>query len=159
VLLLSGLKLICSTSVNVMATEASGSLKVTHVVTCFLLRNSRILLLKRSAMVDTFKGRWAAVSGFIESDDDSQSLIEIEEETSLLPADLNLKKKGAFLEVDDASNGVRWIVHPYLYEVMGDKPVRIDWEYDELLWIEPAELGRFETVPGLAEVLSRVYPV
>jgi len=142
-----------------MATEASGSLKVTHVVTCFLLRNSRILLLKRSARVGTFKGRWATVSGFIESDDDSQSLIEIEEEIGLLPADLNLKKKGAFLEVDDASNGVRWIIHPYLYRVITDKPIHIDWEHDEFLWIEPTELGSLETVPGLAEALSRVYPV
>jgi hypothetical protein len=63
------------------------------------------------------------------------------------------------LEVDDSPNGVRWKVHPYLYRVITGKPVHIDWEHDEFRWIEPAELGRFETVPGLAEALSKVYPV
>jgi 8-oxo-dGTP diphosphatase len=142
-----------------MAEDTLGSSKVKHVVTCFLLQHSRILLLKRSQQVGTFKGRWAAVSGYIESDADCQSLVEIEEETGFSPADMELLKKGPTIEVDDTQNGVRWIIHPYLYKVITHKPVRIDWEHDEFRWIAPQQLVFFETVPGLAEALSNVLPV
>jgi 8-oxo-dGTP pyrophosphatase MutT (NUDIX family) len=138
-----------------MATDASNP-RTKRVVTCFLLRHSRILILKRSQRVSTFKEKWAAVSGYIECDTDSQSLTEIEEETGFSPADVKLLKTGRPLEVNDAQNGVLWIIHPYLYKVVTDKPVRIDWEHNEFRWIEPAELGNFETVPGLAEALSSV---
>jgi 8-oxo-dGTP diphosphatase len=142
-----------------MAEDSPGSLQAKHVITCFLLQNSRILLLKRSQHVGTFKGKWAAVSGYIESDADRQSLIEIEEETGLLPNDTTLIKKGESVEVEDIQNRVRWLVHPYLYKVITDKPVRIDREHDEFRWIKPAELGIFETVPGLSEALSSVLTI
>jgi len=142
-----------------MSADTPGSLQAKHVVTCFLLRNSSILLLKRSQHVSTFKGKWAAVSGYIEADADRQSLVEIEEETGLLPTDITLIKKGELIEVEDIQNGVRWVVHPYLYKVIKDKPVRINREHDEFRWIKPAELGIFETVPGLSEALSSVLTI
>ena len=141
-----------------MAEDTLSSSQVKHVVTCFLLQNYRILLLKRSQQVGTFKGRWATVSGYIESDADCQSLVEIEEETGFSPADVSLLKKGLPIEVDDTQNRVRWIIHPYLYKVITDKPVRIDWEHIEFRWIAPQQLGFFETVPGLVEALSNVLP-
>ncbi len=133
--------------------------QVKQVVACFLLQNSHILLLKRSQRVRTFKGKWAAVFGYIESDADHQSLTEIEEETGLLPTDVMLIKRGKPIEVENIQNRVRWVVHPYLYKVITDKPVRIDWEHDEFRWIEPAELSAFETVLGLTEALSSVLTV
>jgi len=141
-----------------MSEDTLGSSQVKHVVTCFLLQNYRILLLKRSQQVGTFKGRWAAVSGYIESDADCQSLVEIEEETGFSPADVALLKKGLPGEVDDTQNRVRWIIHPYLYKVITDKPVRIDWEHIEFRWIAPQQLVFFETVPGLVQALSNVLP-
>ena len=71
--------------------------QVKHIVTCFLLQGSKILLLKRSQQVGTFKGKWAAVCGFIDSDADRQSLTEIEEETGLLPSDVVLIQKDSRL--------------------------------------------------------------
>ena len=37
------------------------------VVTCFLLRRGRILVLRRSQRVGTHRGKWAGVSGTIEA--------------------------------------------------------------------------------------------
>jgi 8-oxo-dGTP pyrophosphatase MutT (NUDIX family) len=141
-----------------MAEDACCS-QVKQVVTCFLLQNSHILLLKRSQHVRTFKGKWAAVSGYIESDADHQSLTEIEEETGLLPTDVMLIKKGEPIEVENIQNRVRWVVHPYLYKVITDKPVRIDWEHVEFRWIDPDVLADFDMVPMLIETLSRVYSI
>ena len=137
-----------------MAEDTLSSSQVKHVVTCFLLQNYRILLLKRSQQVGTFKGRWATVSGYIESDADCQSLVEIEEETGFSPADVALLKKGLPIEVDDTQNRVRWIIHPYLYKVITDKPVRIDWEHIEFRWIAPQQLVFLKPSRGL----SKLYP-
>jgi ADP-ribose pyrophosphatase YjhB (NUDIX family) len=64
------------------------------VVTCFLKSENEILILRRSGQVSTYQGRWAGVSGYIETTADEQALTEIEEETSLSPKDVELTRKG-----------------------------------------------------------------
>ena len=59
-----------------------------HVVTCFLESDGEILLLRRSQQVGSYHGRWAGVSGYVETTPDEQALTEITEETSLQPEDL-----------------------------------------------------------------------
>jgi 8-oxo-dGTP diphosphatase len=132
------------------------ALPVKHVVTCFLLCEGQILLLQRSQKVSSFRGRWAGVSGFVETTPDEQALLEITEETGLPGNDLHLLKKGNILTADD--EGVRWVVHPYLYLVHDKKKIRIDWEHSSLRWIDPAEIERFQTVPMLKQTLAMVYP-
>ncbi len=133
----------------------TGRLPEKHVVTCFLECDARILLLRRSEMVGSFRGRWAGVSGYIEATADEQAMIEIEEETDLCPGDFELVKKGGTLEAED--EGIRWIVHPYLFRIKDPSKVRIDWEHCEKRWIKPEDIDNYETVPLLKEVLARVY--
>ncbi len=56
-----------------------------RVVTYFLEHNKKILLLRRSEMVGTCKGRWAGISGYIEEGHTpyEPTLEEIGEETGL----------------------------------------------------------------------------
>jgi len=54
-----------------------------RVVTCFLESDGEILILRRSRQVGSYQGKWAGVSGFIETTADEQALVEIEEETGL----------------------------------------------------------------------------
>ena len=135
---------------------ASGLPQSFHVVTCFLMKDDRILILKRSQKVGTFKGKWAGVSGFIETLPESQSLLEIYEETGLTTSDIALVKAGLPFEVEDTQNNILWAIHPYLYKVTGQRPISIDWEHFEYKWIKPDELSGFDTVPGLQEALERV---
>ena len=69
------------------------NLQEKQVVTCFLESDGEILLLRRSEQVGSYQGRWAGVSGYIETTADEQALVEIEEETSLPTEDLKLIKK------------------------------------------------------------------
>lgn len=128
-----------------------------QVVTCFLERQGRILLLRRSSLVSSYQGRWAGVSGYVEHTPDAQSLIEIGEEIGLSPNEVTLVSKGPPLVVDDAETGMGWIVHPYLYRTLADKAIMIDWEHDMLCWIKPQEMVNFDTVPGLHEAFLCVY--
>ena len=128
-----------------------------QVVTCFLESDGEILILRRSAQVSSYQGRWAGVSGYIETTADEQALIEIEEETSLAGEDLKLIKKGKPITVEDEKLGVKWVVHPYLFHIKDRGKIKIDWEHKETKWIEPKDIDNFETVPMLKETLARVF--
>ena len=113
--------------------------------------------MRRSGQVGSYQGRWAGVSGYIETTADEQALTEIEEETSLSGEDLKLIKKGRPLEVKDDKLGVKWVVHPYLFHIKDRDKIKIDWEHKEVRWIQPKDIDKFETVPKLEETLARVY--
>ena len=130
-----------------------------HVVTCFLESEKEILILRRSEKVGTYQGRWAGVSGYVESGPDEQALTEIKEETGLDKEDVKLVKKGMPLEIVDQKLGRRWIVHPYLFRVRDRSKIRIDWEHKEMRWIDSEDIVKYETVPMLRETLERVYKV
>lgn len=132
------------------------NLEEKHIVTCFLEHNHKILILKRSQKVSTYQGRWAGVSGYIETTDHEQALIEIKEETGLDRGDVHLLKKGEPLEVIDGTIDRKWIIHPFLFHIEAPQKIKIDWEHKEARWINDAELTRYDTVPGLKETLDRV---
>jgi 8-oxo-dGTP diphosphatase len=127
-----------------------------EVVTCFLESENEILILRRSERVGSYQGRWAGVSGYIETSADEQALIEIEEETSLSPEEVELTRKGKPLAVEDKKLGVRWVVHPYLFHIEDRNKIKMDWEHKEARWIAPKDITKFETVPKLKETLDRV---
>ncbi|MGE4579458.1 MAG: NUDIX domain-containing protein [Desulfuromonadales bacterium] len=128
---------------------------IRQVVTAFLRHEGKILLLKRSDRVRTYRGRWAAVSGSLEEPTPlAQALREIREETGLGETDLCLVAAAPCQEVVDAELATRWLIHPFLFEVNGSPGVRLDWEHEECRWIEAAELSHYLTVPALAQVLA-----
>jgi 8-oxo-dGTP diphosphatase len=131
-----------------------GSLPEKHVVTCFLECDGRILILRRSQMVGSFRGRWAGVSGYIETTTDEQALVEVEEETGLCREDVELIKKGKSLKVE--GEGVRWVVYPFLFRVTEKDKIKIDWEHSDKRWINPDEIDNYPAVPMLKETLSQV---
>ncbi len=141
---------------NLLDEATSGTLEEKHVVTCFLEHDHKILILRRSQKVGTYQGKWAGVSGYMETGDEEQAFIEIVEETGLGREDVRLLKKGAPLEVIDRSLNRKWVIHPFLFHVETPQKIKIDWEHKEAKWIDARELSQYETVPGLAEALYRV---
>jgi 8-oxo-dGTP pyrophosphatase MutT (NUDIX family) len=126
-----------------------------HVVTCFLECDGMILILRRSNDVGSFKGRWAGISGYVETTADEQVLMEIEEETGLYSNDVALVAIGDLFEAED--EGIRWIVHSYLFRIKDPNKVKINWEHTEKMWIKPEDIEHFQTVPMLKEILTQVY--
>jgi 8-oxo-dGTP pyrophosphatase MutT (NUDIX family) len=139
--------------------------KEIHVVTCFLLRSGphgrdEVLILRRSGRVRTYQGRWAGVSGYLEDEPaaaEQQARREIQEETGLSSADIELARAGEPLSFEDADLDTRWTVHPFLFRVRPGTAIAIDWEHTEARWVQPGSLGRYRTVPRLGEALARVY--
>ncbi len=127
------------------------------VVTVFLMYEGKILLLKRSAKVRTMNGMWAGISGYLEDVNPLvKALKEISEECGLSESQVHLLKSAEPLEVRDAQfSNIIWIVYPFLFE-SSTKSIRLDWEHDEYIWINPIELGNYKTVPKLNEALEKL---
>ena len=131
-------------------------LQPTPVVTCFLLRHDgaeRLLLVRRSQRVGSYHGHWAGISGFIEPGvtAEEQAYTEIREETALQRNQVRLLKRGAVVEHPDPALNRHFYVHPFLFEALTPDAIQTDWEATEMQWIDPAEMGNYETVPKLKE--------
>ena len=128
-----------------------------NVVTVFLTHRSKILVLKRSREVGTYKGNWAWVSGHLESKDPlKQAYTEMAEEVGLSKQDVTLLKAGKPLEIVDDAQDRAWRVHPFLFAVHEPDKIRLDWENIAMRWILPAEIAGLQTVPALRETLEQV---
>jgi 8-oxo-dGTP pyrophosphatase MutT (NUDIX family) len=131
-----------------------------QVVTCILEHDGKILLLKRSNQVGTYRGLWGGVAGYVEELEDpyDTAIKEIREEAGIELDALELVLKGNPIEISDTYEGRRyhWIVYPFLFHVQTKELVHIDWEHDEYRWVHPSEVRKFDTVPGLDEMMMQL---
>lgn len=147
-----------STDDRVAVNAADGTVELLdvterHVVTSILRNRGRILILKRSDKVGSYRGSWAGVSGFVEKNETYEETArrEIVEETGL--GDVHLSGRSSARSFRDDDNV--WTVHPYLFDV-SSRTVTIDWEHDDCAWIAPGELKKYSTVPGLHAVIKNL---
>ena len=107
--------------------------------------------------VGTHRGKWSAVSGYLEGEEQPllRAVKEIREELGLSGNQIKPVRAGEILRVFDEENDTVWVVHPFLFEAKS-KTVQLDWENTEYKWIYPNELGSYETVPKLKETFDRV---
>jgi 8-oxo-dGTP pyrophosphatase MutT (NUDIX family) len=131
-----------------------------QVVTCILEHDGKILLLKRSNQVGTYRGLWGGVAGYVEEFEDpyDTALKEIQEEAGIELDAFELVKKGNPIEFSDTYDGRRydWVVYPFLFHVQSKEPIHIDWEHEEYRWVHPSEMRKLNTVPGLDEVVNQL---
>jgi 8-oxo-dGTP pyrophosphatase MutT (NUDIX family) len=125
------------------------------VATSILLFKGKILILKRSNKVGTYKGKWACVSGYIEENETpyETAIKEIGEELGLGGVDVELIKEGEVILARDGE--YLWAIHPFLFEIKNPN-ITLDWEHDEFRWIQPEELEKYLTVPKLKETIEIV---
>lgn len=137
----------------------------TAVVTCFIIKRSvsgsdSVLLVRRSDRVRTYRGHWAAISGYLEAGATplEQAHEELREELGLSEQDVELVRIGEPLTFRDSDLGITWTVHPFLFRLHEDSEIHTDWEASASRWMTPEEMATLPTVPNLRETLARVYP-
>lgn len=121
------------------------------VVTVFLRNRGCVLLVKRSDRVGSFQGRWSAVSGYLEGDEDPKGRArqEIREETGIRGA--RFRRAGRTLLA--RHERTVYVVHPFLFDVT-TRGLRLDWENVAHRWVRPAEIDAFDTVPRLRDAMT-----
>jgi len=124
-----------------------------HVVTSIVRNRGKILLLKRSPRVGSYRGQWAGVSGFIEPGEDDESSARRELDEEIGNGMTRLVRRLPTQRFRDSS--IIWCVHPFLFDV-GDRKVHIDWEHDSFEWVSPKDVGRYPTVPGLQTIVCKL---
>ncbi|MBN1457913.1 MAG: NUDIX domain-containing protein [Armatimonadetes bacterium] len=135
-----------------------GAPRAIPVVTAFLYRRGKVLLLRRSERVKTYRGRWAGVSGYLERPPLPQVRRELYEELSLSADQVDLRGLGLPLAVNDPAAGHQWVVFPFLFRLHQGADTRTDWESAKTVWVRPEAVADYDTVPGLEEALSHVWP-
>ena len=131
------------------------------VVTCVLVnKEGKVLILKRSKKVRTYKGLWGGVAGYIEENETpyETAIKEIKEEVSLDKKDVNLVKKLEPINFTDNYKGERynWEIFPFLFITEKKKKIDIDWEHLEYKWISPPDIVKYDTVPHFREIVSKL---
>jgi len=124
-----------------------------HVVTCILRNRGRILLLRRSDRVGSYRGQWAGVSGYIEhgESDEAAARRELEEEIGR-----GMAKLVKHTDPERFRDGdIVWCVHPFLFDV-DDRSVKIDWEHQAFAWVAARDIAKYPTVPGLQQIVCRL---
>jgi len=131
------------------------------VVTCLLKHNGKLLILKRSDKVRTYKGLWGGVAGYVEDDETpyETAVKEIKEEVGIERGNVRLIKKSDPVRFTDCYNGKKydWIIYSFLFTIEKDVKVKIDWEHTEFRWILPSEIEKYNTVPHLKEIVSKIF--
>jgi translation initiation factor 2B subunit (eIF-2B alpha/beta/delta family) len=142
----------------------SDALEERDVVTVFLRHDAAVLLLCRSDEVGSYSGQWGGVAGHVEDGDwsgghpDGAAHREIREETGLDPeADVTLVRRGDPFTVEDRELGIRWVVHPYLFDAT-TRETETNYETTDYEWVAPTAVLRRETVPDLWTSYDRVRP-
>ena len=127
------------------------------VVTVFIKYRDKILLLKRSENVGSYKGKWGAVSGFIDKLRyiENEAMEELKEEVGILEKDIAKMRVKKSFEVHDGAIGKTWIVFPVLAELKTKSEIKLDWEHTDFKWIRPDEMKNYDTDFKLEETLRR----
>ena len=117
------------------------------VVSVFLRNRGRLLLVQRGDRVGSFPGRWSAVSGYLERDEDprDRAVQEVREETGI--------RDTRFRPVVARDGPTAYVVHPFLFDVPSRR-LQLDWENVTHRWIRSSEIDGFDTVPRLRDVMT-----
>ncbi len=115
------------------------------VVTVFLQKKGKILLVKRGEDVGSYRGKWSAISGYIEGKTPlEQAHQEVLEETGLTGSLISYGKPISVRYAD-----VVWEINPVLFEVESEDEVELNWENIEYRWVSPDKIKEMDTVPKL----------
>lgn len=127
-----------------------------------LLMNSegKILILKRSNKVKTYKGLWGGIAGYVEEKEEpyETAIKEIKEEVGIKKEDISFIKQLDPIVFTDYYEQKRydWEIFVFLFKIRKKSKIIIDWEHTEYRWIPPLEIIKYKTVPHLKDVVFKL---
>ena len=134
------------------------SSKTAPVLNAFVKCKDKILLLKRSQKVRTYKGKWNSLGGYLDEPVPLKEKIleELDEELGVKENIIKTIKEGESFTFEDKEIGMIWIIFPVVVELKEMPEIKLDWEHTEYRWIYPKEIKNYDTVSKLEIVYNKV---
>jgi ADP-ribose pyrophosphatase YjhB (NUDIX family) len=128
--------------------------KTYFVVTGLVMKDDKLLILKKGADDYNYPLHWSFCSGFIKEFEAGEDTVmrEIKEETGLYA---EIVKQGNIIKVEDIVKDKNWVVMVFLCKADSTE-VKLDHENIDYKWIKKDELKNFKFVPGLLDNLKAV---
>lgn len=127
------------------------------VVTCIIENDNKLLILKRSEKMKSFRHRWSGISGYLENNEDllSRALIEIYEETKIKKENITLRKilNQCLIEIE---NNRIIIIQPFFFSSKTNI-ISLNWENCDYKWIKEDQVKNYNTVPKLTYMLYNCF--
>ena len=129
------------------------------VLTCLVKFKDKILILKRSDKVWTYKGKWNSVAGYMDEFKPlrQKALEELNEELGISKEQISNLKLGKPFEFFDEKIKKKWIVHPVLSELKQKPEIKLDFEHTDFKWISPEEIKNYDVVPNLLQSMRQFF--
>lgn len=117
-----------------------------------VVSESIVLLVKRSQEVSFYPGKWNWVSGFIDEAKPLGEFVEQElaEETGITAESIDDMYFAETIKQPDEDIGKTWLICPVVVTLTDQIEPLLDWEASEYAWVQPEQLARYDTVPGVA---------
>ena len=86
----------------------------------------------------------------------TMSILEIN--NRLEKNDVNLVKQYGPIKFTDYYEGdyYDWKIYVFVFIIKKNSKINIDWEHIEKKWILPSEIGEYNTVPFLKEIVYKI---
>jgi ADP-ribose pyrophosphatase YjhB (NUDIX family) len=128
---------------------------ISPTLTCFLKYKDEILLLQRSKMVGSDKGKWSTVTGYLDEliEIEEKFYIEVEEETGISRELVSGIYKGEAYEFTDDKT---WVICPILFELLEKPDIILNWEHVQYIWIHPEEMNNYDIVSDLFNTFKHI---
>lgn len=135
--------------------DFSGSDTAT-VVTIFVLHKGRLLLLRRSDKVSSYRGKWHIIGGYLDDLQPLRSKVleELREEASIAEKDIGSIDVKDVYTYTDASIRKTWITQVVVVHLKSLPEIKIDWEHTEYRWISPGELESYDVIYNLPKIMK-----
>lgn len=130
------------------------------VLVIYVKFKDKILLVKRSDKVLTYKGLWSCLAGFVDDEKSMEEkvIFEMKEELGLSEKDIiSITEGETYLFIDEDLNR-EWIRHLFLVEI-NNPALNLSWEHTEYVWITIDDVKKYKTTPGFEEDLSKALAI
>jgi 8-oxo-dGTP diphosphatase len=128
-------------------------MKTLAIVAGLVMKEGRVLMLKRRRDRRHAGGKWEPVCGFFEEHEAAEVAVvrEVFEETGI---QVDMVRPGDAFELYD--DGANWIIKPFLLRQRCTAPIVLDGEHEAFVWATPDEVLEMDCVGGMAEDLAAV---
>jgi len=128
------------------------------VIVVFVKYKNKILIVKRSKKVLTYKGLWNTIAGYYDEPKPlkKKALEELHEETGITKKYIKKIKIGKMFRVYDKKINKIWIVNTVLVELTKKPKIKLDFEATKSVWVYPKDVKKYKIVPSLMIGLRKV---